>query len=76
MKTIMKFPIYIEIDTDNVDRRTVTEAANRILYPQLLQYLSSAKYRSNVLAEFRQAAQVTSLDVKLLTEIDLFRERS
>jgi hypothetical protein len=76
MKTILKFPVYVEIDSDNVDRRMVTEAANRILYPNLLNFLGNAKYRSGVLKEFRDAAQITNADVKLLTEIDLFKDRS
>lgn len=76
MKTVIKFPIYVEIESDNVDRRQVTEAAKTVLYPSLLKYLSSAKYRSSILKEFRDAANVNTLDVKLLTEIDLFRERS
>lgn len=75
MRTILKFPIYVEIDTDNVDRRLVTEAANRILYPSLLTYLADAKYRKKVLEEFRATANVTSADVKLLTEVDLFRQK-
>lgn len=75
MKTVLKFPIYVEIETDNVDRKLVSDAANQILYPNLLQYLSTAKYRKEVLDEFRKAAQLTLLDVKLLTEIDLLRDR-
>lgn len=73
MKTILKFPVYVEIDTDNVDRRAVTEAANHVLYPNLLEYLSSAKYRPEVLALMRKEANITNLSVKLLTEIDLFQ---
>lgn len=76
MKTIIKFPIYVEIETDNVDRKLVSDAANSVLYPSLLKYLSSAKYRSEILKEFRDVAKVTTLDVKLLTEVDLFRERN
>lgn len=75
MKTIIKFPIYVEITSDNIDRKIVSDAANQIFYPHLLQYLSSAKYRSSVLEEFRKATKVTNLDVKLLTEIDLFHNR-
>jgi len=76
MKTVIKFPIYVEIETDNVDRKLVSDAANSVLYPSLLKYLSSAKYRSDILKEFREVAKVTTLDVKLLTEVDLFRDRN
>lgn len=74
MKTIIKFPIYVAIETDNVDRKIVSDAANQIFYPHLLQYLSSAKYRSSVLEEFRRATKVTNLDVTLLTELDMLRK--
>jgi len=76
MKTVIKFPIYVEIETDNVDRKVVSDAANQILYPSLIRYLSNAKYRSQILEQFREEAKVSTLDVKLLTEVDLFRDRS
>lgn len=75
MKTVLKFPIYVEIVCDNVDRKVVTDAANHVLYPQLLKYLSEAKYRREVMDQFRLETKVNNLDIKLLTEIDLFRER-
>jgi len=76
MKTVLKFPIYIEIDTDNVDRKVVTDAANQILYPHLLSYLSNAKYRNKVLDQFRDATHLTNVTIQLLTEIDLFKNRT
>lgn len=76
MKTILKFPIYVEIDSDNVDRKIITDAAHSVLYPALLKYLSNAKYKSEILKQFREQTKVANLDVKLLTEIDLFRERT
>jgi len=75
MRTVLKFPIYVEIDTDNIDRKIVTDAANQILYPALLGFLGDAKYQRQVLDQFRKATMVTNLTVKLLTEIDLFRDR-
>lgn len=76
MRTVLKFPVYVEIESDNVDRKIITDAANSVLYPSLIQYLSNAKYRSEVLEQFRMASGVNNLDVKLLTEIDLFRDRN
>lgn len=74
MKTVLKFPLYVEIETDNVDRKRVTDAANQILYPNLLSYLSDAKFRSNVQKQFREVAMVDNAHIKLLTELDLFRK--
>ena len=75
MKTILKLPIYVEIETDNVDRARVTSAANQILYKCLLEYLSGAQYTRSNLKEFREAAGVDNVSVKLLTELDLFKEK-
>jgi hypothetical protein len=75
MITILKFPIYVEIESDNVDRKFVTEAANQVLYPNLLKYLSEAKYKSKVVEECRIRSKSTKLTVNLLTERDLFMER-
>jgi len=75
MKSVLKFPIYVEIESDNVDRKIITDAANQILYPHLLSYLANARYRNKVLTEFQEATQVDFLEIKLLTEIDLFKGR-
>lgn len=75
MITVIKFPIYVEIESDNVDRKLVTDAANQILYPNLLRYLSDAKYQSKTVKEFRESAKCNSVSVKLLTELDLFKDR-
>lgn len=74
MKTILKFAVYVEIDTDNVDRANVTRAANTILYPNLIRYLSSAKYKGKILEDFRSAAKVNFASVRLLTESDLVKQ--
>lgn len=76
MITILKYPIYVEIESDNIDRRIITEASNTILHPALIEYLSNAKFRKEVLERFRIEAKVGNLDVKLLTEIDLFKRRT
>jgi len=70
----LKFPVYVEIDTGNVDRAVVTRAANEILFPHLLRYLSSGKYRKEVLGQFSEAIG-SPADVQLLTEIELLRDR-
>lgn len=71
MKTILKFPIYVEVDSDNVDRKLVTDAINQILYPELLQYIGSAGIRRKLLDMIRERAQLINLDIKFLSEIDL-----
>lgn len=75
MITVIKFPIYVEIESDNVDRKLVTDAANQILYPNLIRYLSDAKYQSRTVKEFRESAKCNNVSVKLLTELDLFKDR-
>lgn len=75
MITVIKFPIYVEIESDNVDRKSVTDAANQILYPNLLKYLSDAKYQRETVRQFRETAKCNNVSVKLLTELDLFKDR-
>jgi len=74
MVTILKFPVYVEIETGNVDRSLVTRSAQEILLPQLLTYLSSGKYKSSVLASFSKAIG-SPANVTLLTELELLRDR-
>lgn len=74
MVTILKFPVYVEIETGNVDRGVVTRSAQEILLPQLLSYLSSGKYKTSVLAQFSKAIG-SPANVTLLTELELLRDR-
>jgi len=74
MVTILKFPVYVEIETGNVDRSLVTRSAQEILLPQLLTYLSSGKYKQSVLASFSRAIG-SPANVTLLTELELLRDR-
>lgn len=76
MKTVLKYPIYVEIESDNIDRKIITDTSNAVLYPALIQYLSDAKIRKEILVQFREVSKVANLDIKLLTEIDLFRNRT
>lgn len=73
MVTLIKQPIYLSIETDNIDRGKVTKATNEILYPRLLEFLSNAKFRSAVIKEFNEAIG-TSSTIKLLTEVDVLRK--
>lgn len=74
MVTILKFPVYVEIETGNVDRGLVTRSAQKILLPQLLTYLSSGKYKSSILANFSREIG-SPANVTLLTELELLRDR-
>jgi hypothetical protein len=74
MKTILKFPVYVEIETGNVSRALVTEKATEILLPNLLKYLSTGRYRQEILREFSQSIG-SPANVQLLTEIELLRDR-
>jgi len=74
MKTIIKFPIYIEIESENVDRKIITEAANSFLYPRLIEYLSSKRIRFSHLREFRKITGQPDAAVRLFTENNLFEK--
>lgn len=64
----MKFPVYVLIESDNVDRNAVTVAAGRILKKALYDFLSNAKFSKRVLQEFKDSATVSEASVQLLTE--------
>lgn len=70
MKTILKFPVYIEIDTDNVDRARVSSLSKEVLYPLLLNYLASARVRKDVLGKMSEELK-SPVSVQILTELDL-----
>lgn len=73
MNTILKFPVYVSIETDNIDRAKVSKVSKEILYPQLLNYLAKAGVRSSILNTLSKELH-SSVSVSLLTEIDLIHK--
>jgi hypothetical protein len=70
MVTILKFPVYVKIESGSVDRALVSKVSKEILFPELLDYLSSARVRSSILKILSEALR-GPVDVQLLTEFDL-----
>lgn len=73
MITVIKQPVYLSIETDNVDRALVSKATREVLYPQLIKFLSNAKFRSEVMREFNEIVKTPST-VKILTEFDVMNK--
>lgn len=74
MKTILKVPVYVEIDSDgNVDRSLVTKAANDIVMPEIMKYLSQGRFKSNVLRAMNIAVGVP-VDIHFLSQIDVLQK--
>lgn len=74
MKTIIKFPIYVEIETDNIDRAVVVAQANKFLYPRLIEFLSSKRIKSSHLQGFRELVGQPDAQIRLFTENELFKQ--
>lgn len=75
MKTVLRLPIYIEVVTDNVDRKLVSDQVNQILFPHVFEFLSNAEFRKKHLVEIRENLEVETFQVRFLTEHDLFTDR-
>jgi len=75
MITVIKQSVYLSIETDVVDRALVSKATREILYPQLIKFLSDAKFRSEVVKEFNAVVQSPST-IKILTEVDVMNKLS
>lgn len=73
MVTILKFPVYVRIETDNIDRSLVSKVAREKLYPELLEYLASAKYRKGVIESLSRLIH-SPVDVSLMTDFDLIQK--
>lgn len=73
MVTILKFPIYIQVESDSTDRSRISQISREILYPHLLEYLASAKIKSKVLGEISREIG-NPISVSFLTEIDLIHK--
>jgi hypothetical protein len=71
MKTILKFPVYVEITSDNVDRKLVTTTAIQILFPSFKEFLADASFRQSKVNEFKKAIKASNVTVNLLTERDI-----
>lgn len=73
MITILKFPIYVQVESDNIGRDIVSRFSKEILYPELLSFLADAKYKKKILEKLSQNLG-GPVSVSLLTEIDLIQK--
>jgi hypothetical protein len=70
MVTILKFAVYVQVETESIDRGMVSKVVKEILHPQLLQYLGKASIKSEVME--RIALELRSpVSISMLTEVDL-----
>jgi len=76
MKTIMKLPVYIEIDSENVDRKFLSEAVNLFLYPELVNYIGKASIRNSVKEKIREHSKSREISFQFLTELNLFERQA
>lgn len=71
MKTILKFPVYVLIESENIDRSLVSKEANRTLLPELITFIrESAEYKNSVRKEFEKSIG-SKVTIKWITEVDL-----
>lgn len=75
MITVIKQPVYLSIETEVVDRALVSKATREVLYPRLIEFLSNAKFRSEVIKEFNEIVKSPST-IKILTEVDVMNKLS
>lgn len=73
MKTVLKFPVYVEVETENLDRGKVSSEARKMLFPHLLEYLASAKYKKSVLEKLSKTLG-SPISIQLLTDFEVLRK--
>jgi hypothetical protein len=63
MKTIIKIPLYVEIESeDGGDRKQITEAVRSLLQPELLYVIQSSEYS---IARYFRASQMREFSKQL-----------
>lgn len=71
MKTIIKVPTYLEVETEAIDRRLITDQARLLLSPHIIKYLHSAEFKDSVLDKYRKAIGQKSAKVRIVSELEL-----
>lgn len=76
MKTILKFPIYVEIVSDDTDRSKLTNSANFLLYSAMVDFLSNknVRFEKSTLDEMEDyLGGVKIKSVQVLSQDDLVK---
>jgi len=60
MITVLKVPIYLKIETDNIDRSKVTSLTQQVVIPKLIRH-----WQSKGLTGIFSAAEARQIDVSL-----------
>lgn len=75
MITILRFPVYVQIETGSVDRAMVSKEAKKILYPILLEFLHrKAKYKRQYLDELSKSLGGTPVSVVYLADLEMIHK--
>lgn len=77
MITILKVPIYLSVETDNIDRFKVTSSMQKIIIPQLVRILASYGNKLTFNAEEKAILQkeIGSFHCKMLTDVEAMTKR-
>lgn len=76
MKTILKFPIYVEIVSDDTDRSKLTNSANLLLYSAMVDFLTNknVRFEKSTLDEMEDyLGGVKIKSVQVLSQDDLVK---
>jgi len=74
MRTVLKVPIYVMVETEkNLDRAVISRVANTLIFPLIQEYLAKAKFSKTEKEEFVKALG-SHAEFSFQTELDLLEK--
>lgn len=72
MITILKIPIYLSVETENIDRLKVTSSMQKVIIPQLIKLLASYGNKLAFTEEevIRLRKEIGTFRCKMLTDVE------
>lgn len=77
MRTVLKIPLYLSVETENIDRLRVTSAMQKEIIPQIVRLLASVGNKISFSQEESQSLQkqIGPFDCQILTDIEAMAKK-
>lgn len=75
MKTVLKHVVYLEIDSENCDRKLLSQSVQSLFFPEVVPYLQGGGIKHSIKKKIAETCMIPVPKFKFLGDRDLFKQK-
>lgn len=75
MKTVLKHVVYLEIDSENCDRKLLSQTVQSLFFPELVPYLQRGDIKPSIVRKISELCKIPEPKFTFLDDRDLFKQK-